>query len=172
MREIGKNFSINLSFADIQNEHFVNQLFKKIQKYHVGSQLIIEIVESEDAQDFIIVQTFVKNIKKLGVRIAIDDFGSGYSNYAHILKIMPDYIKIDGSLIKDIDKNENAYKLVESIIFMSQKLGIKTIAEYVHSKEVFEITKKLQIDEFQGFYFYQPLPIEEVQALAVPELST
>ncbi|HIP02090.1 MAG TPA: EAL domain-containing protein, partial [Campylobacterales bacterium] len=75
MREIGKNFSINLSFADIQNEHFVNQLFKKIQKYHVGSQLIIEIVESEDVQDFIIVQTFVKNIKKLGARIAIDDFG-------------------------------------------------------------------------------------------------
>lgn len=172
MREVGKDFSINLSFADIKNDYFVNQLFDKIQKYRIGSQLIIEIVESEDVQDFIIVQTFVKNIKKLGVRIAIDDFGSGYSNYAHILKIMPDYLKIDGSLIKDIDKDNTAYKLVESIVFMSQKLGIKTIAEYVHSKEVFEVTKKLQVDEFQGFYFSEPLPIEELQILTAPELST
>ncbi len=163
MSKLGKDFSINLSFADIKNQLLINQLFRKIQQYNIGSQLIIEIVESEDIEDFIIVETFIKNIRKFGVRVAIDDFGTGYSNYTHILKIMPDYLKIDGSLIKNINTDANAYKLVESIIFLSHNLGIKTIAEYVHSKEVFDVVKKLDIDEFQGFYFYEPLLQESVE---------
>jgi EAL domain-containing protein (putative c-di-GMP-specific phosphodiesterase class I) len=163
MSKIGKDFSINLSFADIKNQLLINQLFRKIQQYNIGSQLIIEIVESEDIEDFIIVETFIKNIRKFGVRVAIDDFGTGYSNYTHILKIMPDYLKIDGSLIKNINTDTNAHKLVESIIFLSHNLGIKTIAEYVHSKEVFDVVKKLDIDEFQGFYFYEPLLQESVE---------
>ncbi|MCH9812694.1 MAG: EAL domain-containing protein [Epsilonproteobacteria bacterium] len=163
MAKFGKDFSINLSFVDIKNESLIRHLMHKIQEYHIGSQLIIEIVESEDVEDFIIVQNFVKNIRKLGVRVAIDDFGSGYSNYNHVLQIMPDCIKIDGSLIKNIDQDDNASKLVESIIFLAKKLEITTIAEYVHSEEVFDVCKKLGIDEFQGFYFSEPLPIEKIE---------
>ena len=163
MREMGQDFSINLTFSDIKNQHFVDSLYRKIQKERIGLQLTVEILESEDINDLILIQTFVKNLKKLGVKVSIDDFGSGFSNFTHILKIEPDYLKIDGSLIKDIDTDEKARKLVESIVFMSHRLGILTVAEYVHSKEVFEIAEKLHVDAFQGFYFSEPLRPESLK---------
>lgn len=160
-----KPVSINLTFTDINNELFVCKLFQKIEEYKIGEKLIIELVESEAIEDFIVVQTFVNNIKKLGVCIAIDDFGSGYSNYEHILKIKPDFIKIDGSLIKNIDVDADARNLVESIVFLAHKLNIKTIAEFVHSKEVFEVCTNLRIDSFQGYYFYEPLSQIQIETL-------
>jgi EAL domain-containing protein (putative c-di-GMP-specific phosphodiesterase class I) len=92
----------------------------------------------------------------MGVKIAIDDFGTGYSNFSYLLKLRPDYIKIDGSLIKHIDTDDNSIAIVSAILAFSKKLGIKTIAEYVHSKEVYEKCKELGIDEFQGFYLGEP----------------
>ena len=73
-----------------------------------------------------------------------------------MLKIKPDFLKLDGSLIKNIDKDENAYKIVQTIISFSNAIGIKTIAEFVHSKEVFETCESLGVDEFQGYYFSEP----------------
>ena len=163
MRETGQDLSINLTFSDIQNQRFVDSLYHKIQKERIGPQLTVEILESEDINDLVLIQTFVKNLKRLGVEVAIDDFGSGFSNFTHILKIEPDYLKIDGSLIKDIDTDEKSRKLVESIVFMSHRLGIRTVAEYVHSKEVFEIAKNLNVDAFQGFYFSEPLRSEALK---------
>ena len=74
-----------------------------------------------------------------------------------ILAIRPDYIKIDGSLIKNIDTDNDSLQLVKSIIRFSQELNIKTIAEFVHSEEVFNIIHELGVDEFQGFYFSPPV---------------
>ena len=86
----------------------------------------------------------------MGCKIAIDDFGSGYSNYEHLLKLHIDYIKFDGSLIKNIDKDHNAQIIVQTILDFAQKLNISTVAEYVHSEAVFEYVKKLKIDRSQG----------------------
>ena len=94
--------------------------------------------------------------KKLGVKIAIDDFGSGYSNFIRIIRLKPDYLKIDGSLIKNIDKDNNSYEIVKSIIAFSKTLNIRTIAEYVHSEEIFNLLLELDVDEFQGYYFGKP----------------
>jgi EAL domain-containing protein (putative c-di-GMP-specific phosphodiesterase class I) len=74
------------------------------------------------------------------------------------MKLHPDYLKIDGSLIKHIDKDKNSYAIVNSIIAFARKLDIKTIAEFVHSEEVFEICRDMGIDEFQGFYLGEPSP--------------
>jgi EAL domain-containing protein (putative c-di-GMP-specific phosphodiesterase class I) len=90
------------------------------------------------------------------VRIAIDDFGSGYSNYTHIFEIKPDYLKIDGSLIKNIDQDNNSYELVKSITQLAKSLGIETIAEFVSTREIFEICFDLGVDYFQGYYFAEP----------------
>ena len=150
------DFSINLTFSNIQNKEMVMFLKSQIDKYSLGNRLILEIVESEDIYNFEIVKTFVSYLRLLGVRFAIDDFGSGYSNYMHLFEVMPEYIKIDGSLIQSIDKDENAQKFVESIVMLAKNLGIKTIAEFVHNKAIFEITNALGVDEFQGSYFYKP----------------
>lgn len=150
------DFSINLTFSNIQNKNMVMFLKSKIDEYQLGNRLILEIVESEDIYNFEIVKTFVAYLRPLGVRFAIDDFGSGYANYMHVLEVMPEFIKLDGSLIQSIDKDENAQKFVESIVLLAKNLRIKTIAEFVHNKEIFEITKRLGVDEFQGSYFYKP----------------
>ncbi|MCK5111026.1 MAG: EAL domain-containing protein [Arcobacteraceae bacterium] len=151
-----ENFSINFSFEDISNNATIYFLIEKIKQYKIQNRLIIEILESESIDDFEILQVFISTMKKLGVKIAIDDFGSGYSNFHYLLKMEPDFIKIDGSIIKNIDKNEGSYKITQTIVEFANKLGTETIAEYIHSKEVYEKTKELGVDAFQGFYLGEP----------------
>ncbi len=149
-------FSINFSFEDILDKEVVNFLLKKLNEYKVNKRLIIEILESENIDDFEILKDFVKKMKILGVRIAIDDFGSGYSNFSYILQMKPDFIKIDGSIIKNIDHCQNSYNIAKSITQFAKRINAKTIAEYIHSKDVYDKAKKLKIDAFQGFYFSEP----------------
>lgn len=163
MKEKEVDFSINLLFSDIKNRKTMQYLKEQIIYHDIGHRLVLEIVESEDIKDYKLLKSVIGRFRDLGVRIAIDDFGSGFSNYAYILEIAPDYLKIDGSLIKEIDHDENAHKLVSSIQTLATSLGIKTIAEYIHSKEVFDVCQALKIDEFQGFYFSAPLSAKELE---------
>lgn len=90
-------------------------------------------------------------------KIAIDDFGTGYSNFEHIIGIDVDFIKIDGSLIQNIDTDEDSKIITEVIIAFSKKLWSKTIVEYVHNKSVYEKVKDLCADYSQGFYLGEPM---------------
>ena len=150
--------SINLSFKDILNYEFIDYLDNVLEKlkFEDRNRLVFEILESENLSDYDFLEEFVLKYKKLGVKIAIDDFGSGYSNFIRIIRLKPDYLKIDGSLIKNIDKDNNSYEIVKSIIAFSKTLDIKTIAEYVHNEEIFNILFDLNVDEFQGYYFGKP----------------
>ena len=150
--------SINLSFKDILNYEFIDYLDNVLEKlkFEDRNRLVFEILESENLSDYDFLEEFVLKYKKLGVKIAIDDFGSGYSNFIRIIRLKPDYLKIDGSLIKNIDKDNNSYEIVKSIIAFSKTLNIKTIAEYVHSEEIFNLLLELDVDEFQGYYFGKP----------------
>ena len=148
--------SINLAYSDFQDKKIVNFLRDTIKEYPIANQLIFEILESEDIKDYSLLEKFIIEFRGYGVKIAIDDFGSGYSSYENIINIKPDYIKIDGSLVKKINEDKNSYIIVKSIVSFAKELGVKTIAEFVHSKEVFDIVKELGVDEFQGYYFYEP----------------
>ncbi len=153
------DFSINITFIDMQNRDFMKRLKTLVKSSKIGSRMIVEIVESESISDYGLLKKTLDDLKVLGVRIAIDDFGTGYSNFTHILEVDPDYLKIDGSLIKDMLEDKKMRILVEAIIGFAQKLGIRLIAEFVHSKELFDLLVDLGIDEFQGFYFSEPLPV-------------
>ncbi len=168
--EMDVDISFNLLFSDIKNSTTMTILKELIQKYNIADRLVLEIVESEDIKDYALLKRFIEQYRAMGVRIAVDDFGSGFSNFKYILEIVPDYLKIDGSLIKEIDKDTNSYKLVSSIVTLASSLGIKTIAEYVHSKEVLDVVKKLGIDEFQGYYFSEPISLEEFKERESKEL--
>lgn len=150
-------FSINLSFTDIKDPIIRKYLKNKIITNNFGDKLVIEIVENEDITDYYLLSEFIDELKNIGVKFAIDDFGTGYSNYLYILNIKPDYLKIDGSLIKDINTNKEAYLVVQSIISLAHSLNMKVIVEYVHSEEIFKTCKELNADEFQGFYLSEPL---------------
>ena len=152
--------SINISFEDINDEITRNMLYNYIDE-KTGSKLIMEILESESINDFDMVKKFIENMKKRGVKIAIDDFGSGYSNFVVILDLSPDYIKIDASLIRNITQ-PRYFDIVKMIINFAHRYNIKVIAEYVDSKEAFEKLRDLGVDEFQGYYFCEPQPLEKI----------
>ena len=152
------DFSINLSFEDIINQEIYDFIIQKLRYSNMGHRVTFELLESEKVNDFSKVIHFFNEIRRYGVKVAIDDFGSGFSNFSYIIKLDPDFIKIDGSLIKDIDKDKNAQIVVETIVAFSKKLGIKTVAEYVHSSTVLSMVKQLGIDYSQGYYIDMPSP--------------
>ena len=155
--------SINLTYNDFTNADIVDLLTTQLSQHNIGNRLIFEIVESENIGDYELLKSFIDKFRNYGVRIAIDDFGAGFSSFQQIVQTSPDYIKIDGSLIKDIDTDLSSLTIVKAIIQFSQELGIKVIAEFVHSEHILNILQSLGIKEFQGFYFYEPKPyfIEE-----------
>ncbi|WP_169733415.1 GGDEF domain-containing protein [Sulfurospirillum arcachonense] len=149
-------FSLNLSIDDIRNKKTVNFIYKKIHQYNVQNKLIFELLETEEIGDFEEVKPFIKLMKRLGVKFAIDDFGSGYSNFSYLLQIKPDYIKIDGSLIKNLTLNSNEYHIVDAIVKFAKTLDAKVIAEHVSSKNIITALSNFDIDYLQGFYFSEP----------------
>ena len=152
------SISINLLARDMMDGDISTYIFEMMKKYDVSKQIILEILEEESIENHERVENFINRAKRLGVRIAIDDFGTGYSNFSYLLSLKPDYLKIDGSIIKNIDKDKNSQAIVAAIISFAKTLHVKTIAEFVHSKEVYEKCHKLGIDEFQGFYLGEPAP--------------
>ncbi len=151
------NFSINLSFEDISNKYLVNFLEEMLKQTNIASQLILEILESESIDNFKFIKIFTKKMQNLGVRISIDDFGSGYSNFSRILELNPDIIKIDGSLIKNIHEDKKSFIIVKTIINFAQELGIDTVVEFVHNKEVLEKIKELDVTGYQGYFIAEPM---------------
>lgn len=151
-------FSVNLSVDDIQNEDTVAYIIDLISIHgkSLSNKIIFEIVESEGIENFPKVKKFIENIKSGGCRIAIDDFGTGYSNFNYIGELNVDFIKIDASMIKNINSDKSSRIITETIVGFCQKMGIKTVAEFVHSKEVFEVVKEIGIDYSQGYYFGKP----------------
>jgi len=151
-----EKISINFLPNDFLNQSIMDTFMTLISKFDSPQKIIVEITEQESIEDFERFVKIVKKLRKIGVLIAIDDFGSGYANYAHILRIKPDYLKIDGSLIKNILTDKESKVLVNSIIHFARDLNIKTVAEYVENEEIFEMLKKYGVDEFQGYYFGRP----------------
>jgi len=150
------DFNINLSIEDIMNNDIYNFIVKKLKNSGASSRVTFELLESESIKDFTKVEQFINEVKRYGAKIAIDDFGSGYSNFSYLIKIKANYIKIDGSLIKDIDVDNSSLLVVETIVNFAKKLGMKTVAEYVHSSVVMDKVKELGIDYSQGFYIDEP----------------
>ncbi|HEY7866007.1 MAG TPA: EAL domain-containing protein, partial [Psychromonas sp.] len=150
------DFSVNFTLQDIQSVKVVSMLMDYLELYKCGNRLIIEIVESEGIENFDELSVFIKQIKKQGCKVAIDDFGSGYSNFNYLSKLDVDYIKIDGSLIKNIDNDPSQLATVESILHFANKMNIKTIAEFVETKNIYDILNDLGVDYSQGYYFSKP----------------
>ena len=142
----------------IQKNFIKNQL----QNFKDPSRVVFELVESESIHSIRGIKEFISFIKSTGAKIAIDDFGTGYSNFSYLLDLEPDYLKIDGSLIININTDKKAYNIVKTLVNFAHNLNIKVIAEFIHSEEILAICEELNIDEFQGYLFGKPsLKIKE-----------
>jgi diguanylate cyclase (GGDEF)-like protein len=153
------HYSINLSVDDIFDKPTKEFLMQKLRTSSHSKRLIFELLESEGIENYQEVSSFIADVKQYGCRIAIDDFGTGYSNFAHILQLDVDILKIDGSLIRNIDNDQNAQTVVTAITEFSKRLGLKTVAEFVHSEAVYNKCNELGVDYLQGYYISEPKPL-------------
>lgn len=153
--------SINLSVDDILDQEVVDLLKTRLTQSGIGERIVFEIIESEGIENFTHVVEFINDIKKFGCKISIDDFGTGYSNFEYLMKLKVDYIKIDSSMIKNIDTNKESQMITETIVDFAKKLGIKTIAEFVYSKSVFDRVTLAGVDYAQGYFFGEPTDLNK-----------
>ncbi len=161
LNHISTKLSINISSVDIEKEQTRNKIFELLSQYkNDAHRIIFELLEDEDVKDFQVIKNFIKEVKKLGVQIAIDDFGAGYSNFERLLDFEPDILKIDGSLIKNITTDMYSRNVVETIVDFAQKQNIETIAEFVENEEIFDILNIIGVDYSQGYYFGKPQNLE------------
>ncbi len=151
-------FSINLSSLDIENEELMEALIDKLLRAGVEKRITLEMLESEEFKDFEYLFEFVKKVRSLGIKISIDDFGSGYSNISSTIKLSIDYLKIDGSLIRHILVDKRYEKVIKSIVNFAEEMGATTIAEYVESEAIAKKLKELGIDMLQGYHIGKPSP--------------
>lgn len=148
--------SINISVEDIINKDVYDFIIEKLQTCKMGSRIGFEILESEGIENFEQVIAFIDDVKKYGCTISIDDFGTGYSNFEYLMKLKVDFIKIDGSMIKNIDTDINSQMITQTIVEFANRMNIKTVAEFVYSKNVFQKVAELNVDFAQGYYFGEP----------------
>lgn len=150
-------FTINISMDDMDDPETVSTMLEILQERpSLENRVIFEILESESIDNYPQVSTFIQLVKAYGCKIAIDDFGSGYSNFEYIPRLNIDYLKINGELIKNITKNPQNRFIVENIHNFAAGLGIRTVAEYVEDQGILDELREIRVDYLQGYYFGAP----------------
>lgn len=150
--------SINLDIDDMEDIQTTEMIHTELTKHNIADRVVFEVLENHRLENHTEAVNFLKTLKAAGCKLAVDDFGSGYSNFSYVLSLDFDYLKIDASLIKNIDQDAHSQAIVKSIVTFARDMGIKTIAEFVHSESVFSTVKDYNIDFSQGFYIARPEP--------------
>jgi len=165
VHEMQNCISINLNITDILDDDIYTFIKNHLENMSKDRQFFtFELLEEEQISGLETLKQRIESLRIMGSKISLDDFGSGYSNFNHIFALDVDVIKIDGSLIKDIDTSEISYKLVEAIVAFAKASGKIVVAEYIHSSKILEIVKKLNIEYGQGFYLGKPNEILSTRA--------
>jgi len=151
------SISMNISAIDIEKESVCNEIYLLLEEYkESGHRVVFELLEDEDVKDFGQIKNFITKVKSYGAKIAIDDFGSGYSNYERLLDYQPDIVKIDGSLVKNIITSKFSVDVINSIVSFAKAQNMEVVAEYVENEEIYLALMDLGVDYFQGYYFGKP----------------
>jgi len=150
--------AINLSADDLVNDAILSVL---AQNSDLADRLLIEILENKSI-DYKKVELSLQKLKLFGYKICIDDFGSGYSNLGHLLNLSIDFLKIDGSIIKEISHDKKAYSLVKTFATFCQQNNIEVIAEFIDNQEVVNILKSFGVKYGQGWYFSKAVSYEDL----------
>jgi len=158
------DISINITDDDLKDGYLTSYLEKKSIEYGIEPKRVyLEVLENINSSKCDYVNEQFNRLKEIGFGISIDDFGSEASNFSRLMTLKADIIKIDGQFIKNLDNDLNSHKIIEAIVLLSNKMGAKTVAEFVHSKEIYKIVKMLGIDYSQGFYFSEPIEANMIE---------
>lgn len=166
-------WSVNLSGKSIGSRDFHHYLLDVLEKNSAfsNSQLCFELTETAEIGEMESALDLITQVKGLGAAFSLDDFGCGLSSFSYLKEIPVDYLKIDGSFVKDIDSNSVNHSMVKAMTSVGKVMGLHTIAEYVESGAVRDLLKEIGVDYAQGYYVSKPLPLEgvlqDIQATAV-----
>ncbi len=156
-------FAINLSGASLGDESFCHYLTDKIaSSQSAAKQLCFEITETSAIRNYEAAQFFMKSARHHGVTFALDDFGSGLSSFAYLKSFPIDYLKIDGSIVKEMAENPVDCAMVKSIHEIGKVMGLKTIAEFVENEAIINRCQALKVDLLQGYAIEKPKPLSEI----------
>lgn len=155
--------SINLSGNSINDDQFVDFILEQFALYKIPTNNIcFEVTETATINNISEAADFIRNVKKIGCKFSLDDFGSGNASYQYLKHLPVDYLKIDGMFVKDIDKNTDDYALVKSINDIGHLMGKKTIAEFAETEAIIEVLKEINVDYMQGYALSMPTPLVEI----------
>ena len=155
--------SVNVDLDDLDNEEMMHMIRTNLSHHHeIANRLTFEILEEHEIKDYDKVQEIFKQLKTYGSKIALDDFGSGYASYGYLIRLDIDILKIDGTLIRELQKNPlRAKEVLKSIKELADKFGYEVVAEFVSHEDIYEMVKELDITYTQGYYLGEPRPITE-----------
>nr|WP_320050258.1 EAL domain-containing protein [uncultured Desulfuromonas sp.] len=158
--------AVNLSAKQFQSANLAKSVQEILESYQIDSAWFeFELTESMIMKNPLSSIRIMDDLKKLGIRLAVDDFGTGYSSLNYLRRLPLDYLKIDRSFIDDVTRDFSADAVATSIIGIAKSLGMQTIAEGVETVEQLTFLKDNHCDFIQGFYFYRPMPAEQVSEL-------
>jgi len=150
-------FSINVSAPSLQEQSFSRLFIQLMKEYSVSpDNLIVELTETAYIDNFVQVLKNLKELNKIGVSIALDDFGVGYSSFSYLKQLPLSYVKLDGAYIQNVQNMPQNQAFIKSVVILAKAFGMKTIAEFVEDKEILDELVKLQVDFVQGYYIGKP----------------
>ena len=151
------HLAVNLDIQDILNKDIMNMFYETFEnRKELAQRLTVEILEYEEIKNFTLIEESIERLKSIGFAIALDDFGSGYANFGYLLNLNIDILKIDGTIIRDIDKNRPAYNIVKAIVSFAKSMEMETVAEMVNTKEEYDTLIEIGVDYLQGYYLGHP----------------
>lgn len=154
---------VNLSGLSFANTDFSNFIVERLSRGDIDPRnLAFEISESATVKSFQKASLFIDRIRSLGCELALDDFGSGFSNLAYLKQLNFDYLKIDGSLVKNISENEVDREMVAAINQIGHSVGARTIAEFVEDDVSLQYLREMDVDFVQGYGLRMPAPLEQL----------
>lgn len=155
-------FAVNLSGQSLDEPAFLQFVLDEINAAGIcPAMLCFEITERVAIHNLELAQHFIETLKALGCSFSLDDFGTGVSSFSYLKTLSVDYLKIDGSFIKDIANDNVAHEMVRSVNQVGHLMGVKVIAEYVESERVIQILREIGVDYGQGYGISKPIPIED-----------
>lgn len=158
--------SINVSSVQCKQKDFIDSLMQILEKYDVSpGDIEIEITETILIEDFDYISKRLSELREIGVKISLDDFGTGFSSLSYLKGLPIDTLKIDKTFVDTLLTDVNTKIITESIVLMVKRLGYETIAEGVETEAQFEYLKGLGCDTIQGYYLGRPMPAEEIENL-------
>ena len=164
--DVNEQIYINFTPITIGNKHFFSDVKQILNQYkHLSpKQIVFEITERDEITDLDLLIRTIGKLREFGIRIAVDDTGAGYASLHTIIEVMPDIIKIDRSVIKDIDNSTVKESMLKGLLLIAREIGSTVVAEGIESEKEAMILSKNKVDLAQGYFYARPSTIETVSA--------